>query len=117
MKKIITIILGALLISASCQKEKLVKPKPLTNDDSSWCVKGCEHIKELGCKEANDLVYQDKSCNKDKDCEDLQTCKAGYCTDSCATFCMVTIANGRYLGPECWTSISKCSEIDTVCRR
>ena len=117
MKKLIAICFALFVMGAHCNPERgIPKPEPFTDDDPAFCPAACEHVAELGCPEAQPLVYEGDRCTVNDDCS-LGSCIAGLCTETCEEFCQSTIQNGRWLGAECWAEVKECSEIETVCRR
>jgi len=115
------------LVTIGCpqQEPEAPRPVPFADDDPNWCEDGCNALRRLpgqdghqGCLEARPLVHP-QLCQIDRECEEAGTgtCVAAHCTETCEQFCAATIEAGRFLGPKCWTTISACPEIETVCRR
>lgn len=84
-------------------------------DDINECAPACAHLQKLGCDEGKDLIFPE-TCTVDTDTCSSGVCVEGYCTETCEMFCKAMVTEGRELGLECWQVISKCSEIESVCR-
>lgn len=122
MKMGLLFLLPFLLVGCPKQEPEVPRPVPFADDDPRWCDEGCEALRGMpgqdghpGCLEARPLVHPDL-CQLDSECK-IGTCVNAHCTETCEQFCVATIENGRFLGPKCWTTISSCAEIETVCRR
>jgi hypothetical protein len=125
MKKGLLFLFPILLIGCPRQEEpETPRPVPFADDDPAWCDEGCQALRKLpgqdnfpGCLEARPLVHPEL-CQLDVECKDVGgTCVNNHCTETCEQFCVATIEAGRFLGPKCWTTVSTCAEIETVCRR
>lgn len=119
------LLVPILLVGCPKKDPETPPPVPFSDDDPAWCKDGCNALRDLpgqdgfpGCLEARPLVHPEL-CQLDKECLDasMGTCVNAHCTETCEQFCEATIKNGRFLGPKCWTTISSCAEIETVCRR
>ena len=69
-----SLLVIAILLTAcpSDPTSNIVIPKPFSNDDPSWCQKGCEHLSTLpgqdgkqGCLEARPLIHPINCTNDD----------------------------------------------------
>lgn len=70
--------------------------RPIQPPDTDSCEAGCAKLKELGCPEATGSEPADpESCRKD--CEYVQN-------------------NGLAIRPSCWTGMTSCDQLDTVCK-
>lgn len=105
VRKICSIIITTILISC-IPKNEVVKPSPKEPEDTEWCKAGCEHLMTLpgqdglpGCIEGRPLYISTGE------------------TVSCEQFCRETQEKGRALNPKCWTTLNKCEDIETICRR
>jgi hypothetical protein len=115
MKKILII---AILCALGCSgQNNITNPTKHVEvkDDISLCADSCTNIRKLDCEESKDLVYPGSSCSLNAKCKD-GICKNNKCTETCEMVCEALAKEGRYLGLECWQTITKCSEIETVCR-
>jgi hypothetical protein len=84
-------------------------------DDITLCGDSCSHIKLLKCQEGNDLIYPGSSCTLDAECQN-GICKNNKCTETCEMVCQALATEGRYLGLECWKTITKCEDLEKLCR-
>ncbi len=98
------LIMLFILCWSGCKSPSVVYPPEPT--DTSYCEVGCNHLNSLvgrdgksGCEESRDLEMQSG---------EIVTCK---------TFCIDTQEHGRSIGPKCWLTVNKCSDIEDQCRR
>lgn len=110
----IFVVLTIALASPTCDSPNTPKPHITEKDDKNDCSKACDHIRELQCAEAEDLVHPNE-CSEDMDCRE-GICQEGHCTETCEMVCAALVSEGRQLGLECWTEITECSEIESKCR-
>lgn len=113
MKKLIWLIIPVLLVGCSPQEPE-VPISVIIKDDIKLCPAACEHAASLNCFEAQPLVFKN-TCQIDKDC-DLGICIDGQCTETCVMTCEGLVNEGITMGLECWTNITDCRQIETVCR-
>jgi hypothetical protein len=118
----LVVLIPFLLIGCPNQPPEPPRPVPFADDDPSWCKAGCDNLRSLpgqdgepGCLESRPLI-REQLCQIHAECE-VGQCILAHCQESCEDFCKVTIENGRFLGPKCWSTIKSCEEIETVCRR
>lgn len=112
MKKINLIILLTLI---GCSTQDPNTPNIVTKDDVSLCSDACAHVQPMGCPEAQPLVYPGTHCTFNAECSEGD-CINGKCTETCEMLCKAFIKEGRQLGVACWQTITKCSQIESVCR-
>lgn len=115
MRKVIAIVVSAFLISCRFGDSNTPKPNVTKKDDIEMCVPACAHVKPMGCPEAQPLVYESSMCSSDDDCG-IGVCMGGKCAETCVMVCEALVNEGRQLGLDCWQEITKCSEIESLCR-
>lgn len=88
------IFLSLILISCATtpQEEPVIIQPPVTDD----CVVTCDHLKVLGCPEAEDI--QPPEWNPDGE------------VVTCPQFCA---ANKKFFDFNCWGKVKKCDEINS----
>ncbi len=104
--KIINIFILAISIIA-CNTQEIPRPAPKKPTDAEMCKPACEHLKELkgqdgapGCLESRDLLMPDGT------------------TLSCADYCYKRETEDlRALSPSCWITLTKCTDLEPLCRR
>lgn len=102
------------LLLVGCNQNNVVTPQ--LSENSLLCHTACNHVRDLKCKQANDLVYP-KACSTDNDCKDSGHCLNNKCTETCEELCSLWITQRVYVGVECWQTIKSCDEIENICRK
>lgn len=118
MNKItVTLAIAASILLIGCPDRDPNTPKPniTAKDDIKDCAPACAHVQPMGCPEAQPLVYESSMCSDDSDCGG-GICMSGKCAETCEMVCEAFVNEGRQLGLECWQTITKCSEIESLCR-
>jgi hypothetical protein len=105
MKEVWAVILSLFMSVCNQTNNPAPKPVPHIPDDTASCAPGCQHLMTLpgqdgkaGCLEARPLELPDGG------------------TESCESYCVNRQNSGRYLHPSCWVTITKCADIEPVCR-
>jgi hypothetical protein len=116
MKKIAWLFAIAILL-VGCPRQDPETPKPniTTKDDITMCAPACAHVEPMGCPEAQSLVYPGSSCQADAECPE-GICEKGKCAETCEMLCKTLVTESRHLGLKCWQTITKCEQIESVCR-
>lgn len=115
MYKYILISLFCLACSSSNGTGYGVKGNITQKDDPDLCEAACKKAKDLNCAEGKDLVYPGSSCVFDAECENGK-CITGKCTETCVDVCSAFVIQGRSQSLACWTTITECGQIESVCR-
>lgn len=89
MKQVLFSLFLLILFSGSTCQQRF-PPMPIEPLDTDQCPAACEHLRELGCPEGDDLP-------------DGTTCE---------DFCVESQKNGFPLNPTCVKGISSCLEIN-----
>lgn len=94
--------------------DKIEKPHITIKDDIQYLVPGCNRLRELHCPEGNNLIFPIK-CTHNIECKEGQ-CINNNCTETCEETYAAIVNQGRNLGLQCWTTITKCEDIEKICR-
>jgi hypothetical protein len=124
MKGIFGCILASMLLFGTCgascnNNHGKVTPAPPVVTDQGDCQAACDHMKDLGCVQANP-TEMGTTCKFDSDCKGPdgnwdhgQSCAAnGRCIITCTNFCIATENQGVWLDPTCVKNITSCDQID-----
>lgn len=105
MRKIIICLALVLIQCQSIGNGGIPKPAPREATDSEYCTPACEHILTLPGQDGQIGCYEGRP---------LQLPDGG--SESCADYCIDRQKAGRALNPKCWVNVTKCEDVDKLCR-
>ena len=113
MLRAVAMVLFALNILGCPADQTKLSPHPPIITDQSLCPAACANLRKYSCVEGQPIDMK-HSCDIDDDCHNInQKCIASRCTTSCEQFCVDTENAGVWLMPQCLSTITSCSQINS----